>query len=204
MVDLKQEIKVGDLGGGMHWVWAITIAVVLGGLYYFLWPYQQQQDTRRLRQAELDKLTAEVLKAQKIADRHDEFKRDVARLEETFKTLLRILPVDRETPELLKDVQGFVTDTNLVMERFTPALTARQKDFYSEWPIKLQLRGSYNDLIIFFNKVANYRRVINISGLDVKRNTRGQGSITASCTATTFIATGDGSKAPTAAAKGGR
>jgi type IV pilus assembly protein PilO len=188
MVDLKQPLKIGDIGGVPPWIWALIAAIAMGAVYYLVWPYPGQEDERRAKEDELASLTLEVEKAQKIADRHDEFKRDVARLEETFRTLIRILPIDRETPDLLKDLQGFVSDTNLVMERFTPALTAKQKDFYSEWPIKLQLRGGYNDMIVFFNKVANYRRVINVSGLDLKRNTRGSGSVIASCTATTYIA----------------
>ena len=200
MVDLKQNIKLTDIGGAPPWLWALLAVIGLGLLYYFAWPYPEQENERRAKEDELASLTVEVEKAQKIADRHDEFKRDVARLEETFRTLVRILPIDRETPELLKDLQGFVSDTNLVMERFTPALTAKQKDFYSEWPIKLQLRGGYNDLIVFFNKVANYRRVINLGGLDIKRNTRGAGSVGASCTATTYIAgsTEPGGRPPTA------
>jgi type IV pilus assembly protein PilO len=188
MVDLKQPLKIGDIGGVPPWIWALIVAIAMGAVYYLVWPYPGQEDERRAKEDELASLTLEVEKAQKIADRHDEFKRDVARLEETFRTLIRILPIDRETPDLLKDLQGFVSDTNLVMERFTPALTAKQKDFYSEWPIKLQLRGGYNDMIVFFNKVANYRRVINVSGLDLKRNTKGSGSVIASCTATTYIA----------------
>ncbi|HEX9639367.1 MAG TPA: type 4a pilus biogenesis protein PilO [Acidobacteriota bacterium] len=188
MVEFNQQIKIGDIGEVPPWIWSVVAVIGLGLLYYFVWPYPEQESERRAKEDELASLTIEVQKAQKIAERHDEFQRDVARLEETFRTLVRILPIDRETPDLLKDLQGFVSDTNLVMERFTPALTAKQKDFYSEWPIKLQLRGGYNDLIVFFNKVANYRRVINVGGLDIKRNSRGAGSVIASCTATTYIA----------------
>ena len=42
------------------------------------------------------------------------------------------------------------------------------KQLHAEWPITLQLQGTYHNLAAFFDRVGKFTRIVNISGLDVK------------------------------------
>ena len=72
------------------------------------------------------------------------------------------------------------------------------KPQYSEWPIELGLDGNYHDLGHFFDRVAQLSLLVSISNLHLKARSQpgGHGSITASCTATTFVFHADGKPAP--------
>ena len=63
------------------------------------------------------------------------------------------------------------------------------KQMHAEWPIGLELDGTYHNLALFFDRVGKFTRIINISGLEVKGKDKPESNstITATCTATTFV-----------------
>jgi type IV pilus assembly protein PilO len=76
----------------------------------------------------------------------------------------------------------------MTIKGFKPAPTVT-KTLHAEWPITLDLEGTYHNLAIFFDRVGRFTRIVNISGLDVKGREKPEANatITATCTATTFV-----------------
>ena len=86
-------------------------------------------------------------------------------------------------------MQTVATQSNLVIRSFRPAPVVT-KQLHAEWPINLELEGTYHNLAIFFDRVGKFTRIVNISGLDVKGKDRAgdvNATITATCVATTFV-----------------
>jgi len=104
---------------------------------------------------------------------------------------------------LLRRVQGMATQSNLSILTFTPHPTAK-KQLHAEWPITLKLEGNYHDLGSFLERVSKFPRIINVG--DIKINARTSSTdgstITAECTATTFVLL-DQKEVAAAAAKAG-
>ena len=63
------------------------------------------------------------------------------------------------------------------------------KQLHAEWPITLELSGTYHNLAIFFDRVGKFTRIVNITGVDIKGKDKPDAiaTITATCTATTFV-----------------
>ena len=63
------------------------------------------------------------------------------------------------------------------------------KQLHAEWPISLEVDGTYHNLAIFCDRVGKFTRTVNISDLDVKGKTTpdSNSTITASLVATTFV-----------------
>ena len=61
-------------------------------------------------------------------------------------------------------------------------------DFYEEIPVKIKLSGGYHELALFFDKVANLSRIVNIKDLAISEaNIYGDKvNLNSSCTAITF------------------
>jgi type IV pilus assembly protein PilO len=78
--------------------------------------------------------------------------------------------------------------SNLEIKGFKPNPTVT-KELHAEWPITLELEGTYHNLALFFDRVGKFTRIVNISGLDVKSKDKPQpnSTITATCVATTFV-----------------
>ena len=63
------------------------------------------------------------------------------------------------------------------------------KQLHAEWPINLELDGTYHNLALFFDRVGKFTRIVNISALEVKGKDKpdANSTITATCVATTFV-----------------
>jgi type IV pilus assembly protein PilO len=80
------------------------------------------------------------------------------------------------------------TQSDLTIRGFAPQAVAT-KQMYAEWPIGLQLDGTYHNLGSFLERVSKFPRIINVTSIHIKaKNGANAGdTITADCTATTFV-----------------
>ncbi|HSF16754.1 MAG TPA: type 4a pilus biogenesis protein PilO [Vicinamibacteria bacterium] len=169
----------------------IVVFAILGGALYglFWWfvysPMQQEIQNKTTQQRNLQ---AEVENAKTTAARLPEFRREVERKEATLQALSRILPSEKEVDDLLRKVQQLAAESSLDVLRFKPEAT-QPREFYAEWPISLELDGSYHNLAYFFDRLSRLSRIVNVTNLEVdaKREPSISSTITANCTATTFV-----------------
>jgi type IV pilus assembly protein PilO len=85
-------------------------------------------------------------------------------------------------------MQTVAAQSNMTIKGFKPSPTVT-KQLHAEWPIALELEGTYHNLATFFDRVGKFTRIVNISGLDVRGRdkTDANTTITATCVATTFV-----------------
>src|SRR5436190_12042280 len=142
----------------------------------------------------LKALKADVAKGQATERKLPQFRAEVEDLEERLASLSEVLPEEKDGAELLRQMQTTAVQSNLVIKSFKPA-TVVTKQLHSEWPISLELDGTYHNLAQFFDRIGKFARIVNISNLSVKGREKGNGkekadarsTISASCTATTFV-----------------
>ena len=133
-------------------------------------------------------LQAKIQEGRAAKQQLPRFREEVRKLELELDRLLRILPARRNTPELLRRVRSLAEQGDFALLRFTPGRFI-DRDFYSEWPININLRGNYHNLALFFDEVGRFSRIINIEGLRIDANRRGdrRHTIGATFTAKTFV-----------------
>jgi type IV pilus assembly protein PilO len=166
----------------------VTLAVGAGGAFYYYYEMPFKAELAG-RQAQLVKLKADVTKGVNTAKQLPEFKAEVTNLEARLENLRAVLPEEKDAADLLRRMQTVATQSNLVIKSFKPAPVVT-KQLHAEWPINLELEGTYHNLAIFFDRVGKFTRIVNISGLDVKGKDKAgdvNATITASCVATTFV-----------------
>jgi type IV pilus assembly protein PilO len=162
-----------------------AIAVVVFWIYYAQ-PAQQRLDERR---QELAGVRAEISRGLESARRLPEFRKELAALEAQLDRLRAVLPEEQDVADLLRRVQGMATQSNLTIRGFTPRAVARQQ-LHMEWPIGLQLEGTFHDLGDFLERVSKFPRIINVGDIEIHAREGAQtggATITAECTATTFV-----------------
>jgi type IV pilus assembly protein PilO len=167
-------------------VFAIIGVLLYGVFWYFFYsPMQVERDNKLTQKRNLQ---AEVDNAKTTAARLPEFRREVERKEATLQALSRILPSQKEVDDLLRKVQQLAAESSLDVLRFKPEATKPQ-NFYAEWPISLELDGSYHNLAYFFDRLSRLSRIVNVSNLqvDAKPDPNIASTIKATCTATTFV-----------------
>ena len=172
--------------------WAQVAAFVVlagGGLSAFYYYYEQPMHADLTgRQNQLSLLRADMNKGYETARRLPAFKTQVIELEGRLDSLKSVLPDEKDAADLLRHLETVATQSHLVIKSFKPSpIVTRQ--LHAEWPISLELEGTYHNLAIFFDRVGKFTRIVNISGLDVKNKPKPEpnSTITASCVATTFV-----------------
>jgi len=164
---------------------AFALAGVGAFWYFYASPAQAQLATKR---AEVQKLQAQIKDGLATAKRLPEFRREVTVLEAQLDRLRTVLPEEQDVADLLRRVQAMATQSNLKISGFTPAQVTR-RELHAEWPIGLKLEGSYHDLGTFLERVSKFPRIINVGALHIAARDAqtAQSTVTAECTAMTFV-----------------
>ena len=193
--------------------WSVALAVglafgiALAGAVHYAWLRGLNEEIR-VKRTELAGLQQEIQKGRAAERKLAQFREEIKRLELDLAKLLQILPSKRNTEDLIKRIETLTRQGDFTLTKFTPGEFVG-KDFYSEWPIAIQLEGTYHNLALFFDRMSRFSRIINVEDLRMSAvNVPGK-SIAASFVAKTFIYTGDekgeaqGTKAGAAKPPGG-
>src|ERR1700704_2716991 len=181
------------------------VALAVGGCGIFYYYYEMPVHAEiEVRQVQLVALKADITTGLSTARKLPEFRAQVTELEGRLANLKAILPEEKDAADLLNRMQTVASQSNMTIKGFKPAPTVT-KTLHAEWPITLELEGTYHNLAIFFDRVGKFTRIVNINGLDVKGKDKPEANatITATCVATTFVlldpkaAAGRGAKPPT-------
>ena len=165
---------------------ALLSAAAVGVFWYaYARPTEASVATRR---AQLSMIRADIDRGLATARRLPEFRREVAELQAQLDRLRAVLPEERDVADLLRRVQAMATQSRLIILGFTPQAVATQQ-LHAEWPIGLQLEGTYHDLGAFLERVSKFPRIINVNDITIKarENASDGATITAQCVATTFV-----------------
>jgi type IV pilus assembly protein PilO len=153
---------------------AIILAVIAGlYLYAFFLP---GRDELNISRAELSRLTKELNESKAITRELQNFKEQIAKLNEELKTALTQLPNEKEIPEILKNISSLGKESNLEFTLFRPKPEEPQQ-FYAKVPIDLIVLGSYHNIGLFFDKVSKLPRIINVVDFNMTRAKEVKGKI---------------------------
>ena len=165
----------------------VVLAVGACGAFYYYIEIPARADMEA-RESQLVALKADIAKGLTTARKLPEFQAQVTDLEGRLANLKAILPEEKDAADLLNRMQTVAAQSNMVIKGFKPAPTVT-KQLHAEWPINLELDGTYHNLAIFFDRVGKFTRIVNISGLEVKGKDKPDvnSTISAACVATTFV-----------------
>jgi Tfp pilus assembly protein PilO len=147
---------------------------------------QAMQETRERQVRDIEKLQGEIARAEAAQARLPQFRREVALLEVELQKLLVILPPRRDVPTLLRRFRTLAEQGDFALNTFAPSSEV-EKDFYNEWPISVELQGTYHNLAEFFDRVSRFSRIFNVDSLRIRQRPQAQHSITANFVAKTFV-----------------
>jgi type IV pilus assembly protein PilO len=166
---------------------SIFLGVLICGGFYYLW-YADALEQEKTKQARLETLQKEIRALEVTANKLQEFQREVQLLEAKLETLKRILPPEKETPDLMRRVQYLAAQSSLLIKDFTPA-PVQTKEFYQEVPINVTVEGTYHNLGAFFDRVSRLSRLINVGNIRIKSQgtQTASNTINAAAVATTYV-----------------
>jgi type IV pilus assembly protein PilO len=158
--------------------------VLLAGLFvYFVYiPKTEEIATTREEIAKLQqKLNQAVVRARALK----KFEAEYAEVDAQFQEALRLLPNTKEIPSLLKSITQLGTDSQLEFLLFSPQ-RERAQDFFMEIPVSIEVSGTYHNVAIFFDKVGQMERIVNILNVSMTPQKERSTIVTARFDAVTY------------------
>jgi type IV pilus assembly protein PilO len=168
---------------------AAFVVLACGAVGGFYWYYEKDARLEiETRVKQLETLRADIAKGQGTAVKLPQFRAQVGELENRLVTLREVLPEEKDAADLLRRMQIVAVQSNLKIKGFKPAPVV-MKQLHAEWPIALELDGTYHNLAIFLDRVGKFTRIVNITDLQVhgKDKPEPNSTITATCIATTYV-----------------
>lgn len=165
----------------------VVVAALLAGGFYYGW-YADKALERDALVTTLAGLNAQIAELNAVKANLPALEKEVEQLSLRLDQLRRILPPAKETPDLMKRIQALASQSNLKIKSFTPGATV-QKDFYQEWPINIEVDGTYPNLATFFDRVGRLPRIVNIGNLRTQTSTKQtfNNTLSAQYTAMTYV-----------------
>ena len=177
---------------GKPWYIGLAAGMVVG-LVLFAVAYwrvvQPRVDEYEAEEAKLAELQNKIQEGRAARQELPKFREEVRQLELELDKLLRILPARRNTPDLMRRIRSLTEQGDFALKSFNPGGFTDQ-EFFSEWPIAIEVEGTYHNLALFFDRISRFSRIINIEDLEIsarQAGSKGAHTIGARFAAKTFI-----------------
>ncbi len=166
-------------------IYAGTLVLIIGlSIWLLFWP---KYDNIELLNQQLAKAETELAKAKKNARELNDWRNKMKTKEAQYKSVMRALPEKGEIPSLIAGISRAGKDSGLEFLLFQPKKET-PKGFYAEIPVDIKLVGGYHQIAVFFDRVSNLPRIVNLRRIKIApgSKTSESGSLDMSCQAVTY------------------
>lgn len=190
--------KFGDMSTGSKAMVLGLVALIIGAVYYFL-PYSSKNQENLQLKAKIKDKQAENARLREFEPKLAQLTRDMAILEQQIEREKKVVPDDKDADQFIRLLHDTAATAGIEIRRYT-AMPISNHEFYSEVPFSIDIDGPYYSVLVFFQRVSELERIVNIDNLQVA-NPKSSGTakvknqyqwapgetIVASCTASTFF-----------------
>jgi len=158
--------------------------ILLGGLFVWLVVLPKTGEIAKTKK-EIVTLNQRLNQARIRVRNLKKFEAEQAAVNAQFREALKLLPNESEIPSLLRSITQLGTDSHLDFLLFSPK-KEKAKDFYIEIPVAIKVRGTYHDVTLFFDKVGQMERIVNILDVSMKPAKPLSTTLITTCNAVTY------------------
>ena len=175
----------------LKWYYQILIvSAVCAGLLGLLWyqyitPIEAEIEGKNVS---LNDLRLTIAKSEAQLKVLAQLKKDSLELQAKLDRLKLVLPLEKETDQVLRSVQNAASTSALRILRvgFRPIV---DHEVYTEWPIDMEVVGTYHNIGQFLDKIRSLPRIVNVAGIRMQsRASQGDDAFTSSVSST-YVAT---------------
>lgn len=175
--DIKNVIKLDKILR-LPILHKIAILLVLcgavGGGFYWGLIMPKQAEIVKLDE-DLEKIDIEIVKQRKTVADIPAARAAKEDLDRRLALALKQLPDSREIPQLIKSINDAAKKSGLELEYFQPTSERAAAAYYADVPISMKVKGSYDSLYNFCDKISKLSRIVNIEGISIGISSGGSG-----------------------------
>lgn len=176
-IPLEKKVKIA--------IFAVLAILPIVVFYFVFYQANSQQITSLTAQEKRAKQDVKI--AKKKASNEKKFEEEVEQSRLEFEIKSALLPKEKEIPKLLKDISALGRNAGLEFLSFKP-LGVKPKDFYSEIPVSIKIRGPYHNVGFFFDQINKLERIVSVSNVKLgsPKKEDGEMVLTSNCQLLTY------------------
>lgn len=148
--------KYGGLAG---------LIAICGALFWWL-VYSPNLKLIEEKQNKISSLTSEIQKGDAMKARERQLEAEINRLDDQLKIALEFLPLQKEMNTFIKTIENLAVDSGLMVDSFEPKPDITE-GFKSELPVDLRVRGDFQAVGLFLEKLGFERRIVTVNALRI-------------------------------------
>jgi type IV pilus assembly protein PilO len=145
---------------------ALLVGITGGNFFFFV---QDAADTTVKLQSEQVRLEQQLAEKKNIADNLNALRKEMDSLDQQLQEALTELPDSKDIDELLAQLNDVGKKSGLDIAKVEPAAEATES-FFARIPVKMSVSGNYHEIALFFQEVANMRRIVNVNNIRLTVN----------------------------------
>ncbi len=157
ILDRPKAQKLGILVG--------LIILISAAFYSFV--YSPQADEIAKLNESIEAAQNEKSIKQKRAANLPKLQKELGELDVRLKEAIAQLPSKKEIADLLSSIATKAQESGLDINLFRPR-PENYKDFYAEIPVEINIKGTFHNVIMFFDAVGRLTRLVNIDNVGFK------------------------------------
>ena len=157
ILDRPKAQKLGILVG--------LIILISAAFYSFL--YSPQADEIAKLNESIEAAQNEKSIKQKRAANLPKLQKELGDLDVRLKEAIAQLPSKKEIADLLSSIATKAQESGLDIDLFRPR-PENYKDFYAEIPVEMNIKGTFHNVIMFFDAIGRLTRLVNIDNVGFK------------------------------------
>ncbi len=159
-----------------------VLFIIIGSFVYFY--YLPKFKKIGVIKKELKQVEKNLNKAKLNAKQINRYRLMMKESRVKFNTVIKALPDKQEIPSLLANISKSGQDVGLKFLLFQPKPEIEKGNF-AEIPVSIKVVGNYHSVALFFDRVANFTRYVNIKNISMAPQKVGNELLT-KCTAVTY------------------
>lgn len=167
----------------------LAFAAPAGAAYYFFINPKVVEITSL--KANREHLRQEIELAKKRAADLPKFEAELKEVKKKFEEIAKLLPSEKEIPDLLRAISDLGQNAGLDFLLFKPGAESKTNDtgsFYAEIPLNINLSGPYHNMGYFLDQVSKLHRIVSIADvrLGSPKDERGEIVLQTTCNMKTY------------------
>ncbi len=144
----------------------IGLLLILGA-FYQMFLYSPRAIRITHLKGEIENARNERARKRKLTANLPKLKQESQQLEGMLREAVSQLPDKKEIPELLSSISSRASEAGLQILTFRPR-GENLRDFYAEIPVDIVVRGSFHNVVRFFDEVGRLDRLVNIKNIGIR------------------------------------
>ncbi|MBO8144090.1 MAG: type 4a pilus biogenesis protein PilO [Thermodesulfobacterium sp.] len=149
----------------------VFVSVLVPLFLFYQFYYVQAKEKINILREDVKKLDLEIKKYENSVKKIKVLEVQMKQRREFLNRIKKILPSEKEIPDILRQISDLAKENNLEIITFEPG-KEKPQDYYNIIPLKMEIEGRFSNIVNFLNSIESLQRLVVLNDIkfQIKNN----------------------------------